>query len=77
LHTFRKYLYGSPPATAVTPPAKFLPVTLVSDPGAADPATAAPDALVLILSTRHRIAVAPGFDPETLRRLIEAIEARS
>ena len=27
LHTFRKYLYGSQPTTAVTPHAKFLPLT--------------------------------------------------
>ncbi len=34
----------------------------------------AADPLVLILDTRRRIAIAPGFDADTLRRLIEAIE---
>jgi hypothetical protein len=75
LHTFRKYLYGSPiPAIEITP-ARFLPV---GGPVANPPAVAAaPDALVLILDGRRRLAVAPGFDPATLRRLLDALEVRA
>jgi hypothetical protein len=84
LHTFRRYLYGrrgittAPAATETTPVApapadapRFVPVTLVAEPDA----TAA-DPLVLILDGRRRIAVAPGFDPQTLRRLLDALEDR-
>lgn len=85
LHTFRRYLYGrrgaapspaaaAPPPAAPCPPAqpRFLLVTLAAAPTAPAPAAA----LALILDARHRIAVAPGFDPETLRRLVDALEAR-
>jgi hypothetical protein len=90
LHTFRKRLYGkpgpsldqsaaqSPPVADPIPPAlpRFLPVTLVPDsPAVALPETL-PDPIVLILDARRRIAVAPGFDADTLRRLIRVIEAR-
>ena len=90
LHTFRRRLYDRPgpslvrsadqaptvadPIPPTTP--RFLPVTLVAEsPTSAPPETPA-DPLVLILDARRRIAVAPGFDADTLRRLIEAIEAR-
>ncbi|WP_158633766.1 IS66 family insertion sequence element accessory protein TnpA [Tautonia sociabilis] len=87
LHTFRRYLYGrrgatpAPAATEPTPatptdPPRLVPVTLVADTTAPEPASAAADSLVLILDGRRRIAVAPGFDPETLRRLLDALEAR-
>lgn len=88
LHTFRRRLYGRPGATtpasaepspsAPAPPdtPRFLPVTLVDDPTAPTPAAAPADPLVLILDNSLRIAVAPGFDPETLRRLLDAIGAR-
>lgn len=87
LHTFRRRLYARPGATTSpvarpTPDAmvspdtpRFLPVTLVADPTTLMPAAAPADPLVLILDARRRIAVAPGFDPDTLRRLIEAIGA--
>lgn len=89
LHTFRRRLYGRPgptpaqpvaqslPVADPTPPVlpRFLPVTLVAKSPAVPPETP-PDPLVLILDARRRIAVAPGFDADTLRRLIEAIEGR-
>jgi transposase len=81
IHSFRKRLYAAGtskpmPATgglaaANTP--DFLPVTILPDPM---PAVAAnPQALELVLPNGRRIAVAPGFDPQTLRRLITVVEA--
>ena len=87
LHAFRKHRYarpdpspapGSEPTPAAPGPAdrpRLVPVTLIADPVAPESPRAA-DPLVLILDGRRRIAVAPGFDSDTLRRLIEAIEAR-
>lgn len=87
LHSFRRRLYARPdattsptaqpaPASKVSPDSpRFLPVTLVADPTTLTTAAATADPLVLILDVRRRIAVAPGFDPDTLRRLIETIEA--
>jgi hypothetical protein len=90
LPTFRRRLYGkpgpslaqsvtqSPPIADPIPPAlpRFLPVTLVTASPAVAPSETPPDPIVLILDARRRIAVAPGFDADTLRRLIEAIERR-
>ena len=82
LHSFRKHLYQprpSQPAPALDQPhadhdLQFLPVTILPDPV---PATAAsPSHLELILTDGRRIAVAPGFDPQTLRRLIAVLEGR-
>ena len=74
LHTFRKYLYGSPPAAAATPPAKFLPLTTLA--ATPEPERPVPDPIVLILPGGRRVAVAPGFDAETLRRLLNALGVR-
>jgi hypothetical protein len=82
LHSFRKRLYAarmgnSATSTAHSSPANpsdFLPVTILPDP---TPAVAAnPQALQLILPNGRRIAVAPGFDSQTLRRLITVVEDR-
>ncbi len=80
LHAFRKHLYTPSPAPEATPAAPgpadrpcLVPVTLVADPIAPESSPPA-DPLVLILDDRRRIAVAPGFDADTLRRLIEAID---
>jgi hypothetical protein len=81
LHTFRKRLYGQKalaPACdrkcdPVAPaPTRFLPVTLEPD-GELLPVPPA-DSLAIILPGGRRIVVGKGFDPETLRRLIDAIE---
>jgi hypothetical protein len=79
IHSFRKHLYRVPapklpppnhPATNAT--THFLPVTVLPDP---IPATAAaPQPLELLLGNGRRIAVAPGFDPHTLRQLIAVVE---
>lgn len=78
LHAFRKRLYPpraaavtSPPGAA-TPPAApaFLPVTVLAE--AVDPA---PRPLELILPRGRRVAVPPGFDADTLRRLLSVLEA--
>jgi hypothetical protein len=52
----------------------FLPVTILPDPA---PSTAASQPhLELVLSNGRRIAVTPGFDDQTLRRLIAVVEER-
>jgi hypothetical protein len=80
LHSFRKHLYQPRPAQAASsdhrPPAAadhhFLPVTILHDP--TPPITNSPPHLELILPNGRRITVAPGFDPQTLRRLIAVVE---
>jgi hypothetical protein len=78
LHAFRKRLYQSrplevaprhPKAQAPPEPA-LLPVTVLAD--ALDPT---PQPLELILPRGRRVAVAPGFDADTLRRLLSVLEA--
>ena len=50
----------------------FLPVTILPDP---TPSTiASQPQLELVLSSGRRVAVAPGFDEKTLRRLIAIVE---
>jgi hypothetical protein len=84
LHTFRRRLYARtdpPPAPASAEPTRptsartdasgFIPVTFVPD------TSAATDPLVLILDSRHRIAVGTGFDPGTLRRLVDTLGGQS
>lgn len=82
LHSFGKRLYQSrtpkPAAgdhrSAAGAAPQFLPVTILPDP---TPVIAAsPQALELILPNGRRIAVTPGFDPQTLRRLIAVVEDR-
>src|SRR5580698_786779 len=81
LHTFRKRLYGqkalAPAAgregdSVPLEPTRFLPVTLEPD-GDLPPAPPA-DPLAIILPGGRRVAVGEGFDPQALRRLIDAIE---
>jgi hypothetical protein len=82
LHSFRKHLYAPRPAqpapsddrpsARLTPP--FLPVTIRPEP--IPSVTASLSHLELILPQGCRIAVAPGFDPDTLRRLIAVVEDR-
>jgi hypothetical protein len=80
LHSFRKHLYQPRPSQTASsdhrPPAAadhhFLPVTILPDP---TPSITDPPAhLELILPNGRRIAVAAGFDPQTLRRLIAVVE---
>jgi hypothetical protein len=82
IHSFRKRLYRvtTPKPTPANPPSSdgtaphFLPVTILPD---ATPATAAcRQPLELLLGNGRRIAVAPGFDPQTLRQLIAVVEER-
>lgn len=73
LHTLRKRLYGSRgPATAAAP-VEFVPVVAPTTGGPAPPPRRE-DPIVLILEGGRRVAVAPGFDADTLRRLVEAVE---
>ena len=80
LPSFRKHLYQPRPSQTASSDgrpsagadAQFLPVTILPDP--TPPITASPSHLELILSNGRRIAVAPGFDPQTLRHLIAVLE---
>ena len=82
LHSFRKRLYQPRPSQPTTSvdrsPASadnhFLPVTILPDP--VPTITASQPHLELILSNGCRIAVSPGFDPQTLRHLISVVEGR-
>jgi len=53
---------------------QFLPVTILPDPIFSS--TASQPHLEVILSNGRRIAVASGFDTQTLRRLIAVVEER-
>jgi hypothetical protein len=81
LHTFRKRLYGQKalePAVGrrrdpvPVAPTRFLPVTV--EPAGELPPVPPADPLAILLPGGRRIVVGKGFDPETLRRLIDAIE---
>jgi hypothetical protein len=72
IHSFRKHLYRVAPPQ---PPPHFLPVTILPDPIPATSAARQP--LELLLGNGRRIAVAPGFDPQTLRQLIAVVEEPS
>ena len=79
IHSFRKRLYGQKPIApaAATPPRpiRFLPVHLPTTlqapviPSAVEP-------LALVLPDGLRVLVGSGFDPDTLRRLLDALETR-
>ncbi len=82
LHSFRYHLYQPHPSkptlsddrTSAGAPNHFLPVTILPDPILS--IAASQPHLELILSNGRRIAVAPGFDTQTLRRLIAVVEDR-
>ena len=82
IHSFRKHLYQAPtpkptPANHLSSDGTtsgFLPVTILPDPIPATAASGQP--IELLLSNGRRIAVAPGFDPQTLRQLIAVVEER-
>jgi hypothetical protein len=82
IHSFRKHLSQKPasnpthpdlPAAAGVAP-RFVPVTILPDPAPTGVRPRPP--LELILPDGRTIAVAPGFDPRTLRRLIDTLEGR-
>jgi hypothetical protein len=83
LHTFRKHLYHPLPSNPAPSNDRscagadhhFLPVTILADP--IPSIMASQPHLELILSNGRRIAVAPGFDPQTLRHLIAVVEEHS
>ena len=82
IHSFRKRLYRVPtpkptPANHLSSDGTtsgFLPVTILPDPIPATAASRQP--IELLLGNGRRIAVAPGFDPQTLRQLITVVEER-
>jgi hypothetical protein len=53
-----------------TPTAAFLPIRLV------EPIAPAGQGVEVVLGPGRRIVVAPGFDPETLRRVVAVLEGR-
>jgi len=82
LHSFRKHLYQPLPSkpapgddrSSASADHHFLPVTILPDPILS--ITASQPHLEVIFSNGRRIAIAPGFDPQTLRRLIAVVEER-
>jgi hypothetical protein len=84
IHTFRKHLYQSRTPKPGSAPSKvrpsananhhFLPVTLLPDPAPTIPVSQ--PHLELVLPNGRRITIAPGFDAETLRRVIDVVEER-
>ena len=82
IHSFRKRLYQVPtakpapanPLSGDVAAAHFLPVTITPDPIPVTAVSRQP--LELLLDNGRRIAVAPGFDPQTLRQLITVVEER-
>jgi hypothetical protein len=82
LHSFRKHLdqplssdsVPSDGRSSASADHHFLPVTIFADPITSCPASG--PHLERILSNGRRIAVALGFDPQTLRRLIAVVEER-
>ena len=73
LHTLRKHLYGRRGGTTQAIPVEFVPA-LAPAPDGPTPPPRRDDPIVLILGGGRRVAVAPGFDADTLRRLVEAVE---
>jgi hypothetical protein len=82
LHSFRKHHYQPLPSDSVPSDGRssaradhhLLPVTILPDPILS--IAASQPHLELILSDGRRIAVAPGFDAQTLCRRIAAVEER-
>ena len=81
LPTFRYHLYkpprrsGSPrslPGTNSTAAPLFLPVVCSSAPQP-DPVPPSTSPIEVILADGLRVAVAPGFDLQTLRRVVDAL----
>ena len=80
IHSFRKRLYRVPtpkpipanPLSSDGTDPHFFPVTITPDPIPATSASRQP--LELLLGNGRRIAVAPGFDPQTLRQLLATVE---
>jgi hypothetical protein len=83
LHSFPKRLYSPRPSqtdsldapTAATANPHFVPVTILPDP--IPPISPPPSRIELVLADGRRIAVAPGFDADTLRRLLAVLEETS
>ncbi len=79
LHTFHRRLYQARRPKVTPPPDRpptasdsaFLPVTVLAD----TPPRATSQPLELILPHGRRLAIAPGFDADTLRRLLGVLEA--
>ena len=57
-----------------TPPTAFLPVRL-AEVAATTPEPTVRSAIEVVLGGGRRVVVGPGFDPETLRRVVAALEA--
>ena len=82
LASFRYHFYKPQPSNptpsdarfSASPDHHFLPVSILPDPILSS--TASQPHFELILSNGRRIAIAPGFDTQTLRRLIAVVEER-
>jgi hypothetical protein len=65
---------SSQEAASSVPPPAFLPVRL-AEATAPTPESKSLAAIEVVLGGGRRIVVSPGFDPETLRRVVAALEA--
>lgn len=90
LHSFRAWLYrlrtGLPPRRPRTPRTSSLPAPIATPASPAflsvhirpDDTSVPPSApLELVLDGRHLLRVPAGFDADSLRRLLDVVEARS
>jgi len=91
IHSFRHWLYRRRPDIPITPatppvpvpapssPPQFLPVRIRPEP-LLTPATSqhggSAATLELVLADERRIRVPSGFDPATLRQLLDTLEGR-
>jgi hypothetical protein len=82
LPTFRYHLYkpshrsgptGAPRETATNGSPLFLPVVCPPPPQPGGLLAAPASFIEVVLSDGLRIAVTPGFDPQTLRRVVDAL----
>lgn len=82
LPTFRYHLYRpshrsgppfSPRETAANGTPLFLPVVCSPAPQPPSPVPTAVSPIEIVLCDGLRVAVAPGFDPQTLRRVVDAL----
>lgn len=78
LHSFRDWLYRrsrqrrpSSAERSITP--LFLPVTMADGPGVAS----SMEPIEVVVDDRRRVNVRPGFDPTTLRQVVEVLEGSS
>jgi transposase len=75
----RRYREASEPSPASLPTPRLLPVTIAPAPGdepAAPSALAASDTIEIEVSGTYRVRVGSGFDPRSLKRVLDVLRRR-